>query len=143
MLDVGISPGCVTHSFFTRSCSSTISHRRHFLPYMNPETKMSRISGGVQDLEEEWTGPDGDGKSEEEAVGAVQVLGGKGDDGRVRDLGWNGEGRDVPDPLVGGLSNEELWVLVRRFNKVGLFILFFCVMVEEEDVGDEGVRRRV
>jgi hypothetical protein len=36
----------------------------------------------------------------------------------VRDLGWNDEPPDVPSPLVGGLPNEELWTLIRRFNKV-------------------------
>jgi hypothetical protein len=36
----------------------------------------------------------------------------------VRDLGWNEKPHDVPNPLVGGLPNEELWTLVRRFNKV-------------------------
>ncbi|KAI9651309.1 hypothetical protein NHQ30_001347 [Ciborinia camelliae] len=36
----------------------------------------------------------------------------------VRDLGWNDHtDDDVPSPLVGGLPNEELWTLVRRFNK--------------------------
>ena len=36
----------------------------------------------------------------------------------VKDLGWNDHPDDVPKPLVGGLPNEELWLLVRRFNKV-------------------------
>lgn len=36
----------------------------------------------------------------------------------VRDLGWNEHPADVPTPLVGGLANEELWTLMRRFNKV-------------------------
>lgn len=36
----------------------------------------------------------------------------------VKDLGWNEKPEDVPAPLVGGLDNEELWTLVRRFNKV-------------------------
>ncbi|EEY16770.1 conserved hypothetical protein [Verticillium alfalfae VaMs.102] len=36
----------------------------------------------------------------------------------VKNLGWNTENtNNVPSPLVGGLSNEELWVLVRRFDK--------------------------
>lgn len=39
------------------------------------------------------------------------------DGGGVRDLGWNEHPNDVPMPLVGGLPNEELWALVRRFNK--------------------------
>lgn len=33
----------------------------------------------------------------------------------VRDLGWNGG--EVPRPVVGGLSNEDLWTLIRRFDK--------------------------
>jgi hypothetical protein len=36
----------------------------------------------------------------------------------VRDLGWNEHPTEVPVPLVGGLPNEELWTLIRRFNKV-------------------------
>ena len=35
----------------------------------------------------------------------------------VRDLGWNDDERKIPQ-LVGGLPNEELWTLIRRFNKV-------------------------
>lgn len=35
----------------------------------------------------------------------------------VRDLGFNENAGDVPQPLVGGLRNEELWALIRRFNK--------------------------
>ncbi|KAL9020838.1 MAG: hypothetical protein Q9185_001909 [Variospora sp. 1 TL-2023] len=34
----------------------------------------------------------------------------------VKDLGWNEHPKQVPD-LVGGLDNEALWALVRRFNK--------------------------
>jgi hypothetical protein len=35
----------------------------------------------------------------------------------VRNLGWNEKPSKIPD-LVGGLPNEELWTLIRRFNKV-------------------------
>ncbi|ROW11852.1 hypothetical protein VPNG_04913 [Cytospora leucostoma] len=35
----------------------------------------------------------------------------------VLDLGWKAEKQDVAEPLVGGMDNEELWLLVRRFNK--------------------------
>lgn len=38
----------------------------------------------------------------------------------VLDLGWNEKKEDIPAPLVGGLQNEDLWMLVRRFNKVRL-----------------------
>jgi hypothetical protein len=36
----------------------------------------------------------------------------------VKDLGWDKVAEHVPAPLVGGLPNEELWILVRRFNHV-------------------------
>ncbi|TKA32009.1 hypothetical protein B0A50_01255 [Salinomyces thailandicus] len=35
----------------------------------------------------------------------------------VKDLGWNEPNDKIPSPLVGGMPNEDLWVLVRRFNK--------------------------
>ncbi|KAH6638553.1 hypothetical protein BKA67DRAFT_588836 [Truncatella angustata] len=35
----------------------------------------------------------------------------------VKDLGWFKKKEDMPGPLVGGLDNEELWLLIRRFNK--------------------------
>ena len=47
--------------------------------------------------------------------GAAQLNHGQTE---VKDLGWNDHPTDVPNPLVGGLPNEELWTLVRRFNKV-------------------------
>lgn len=37
-------------------------------------------------------------------------------EGEVRNLGWFEHPNDIA-PLVGGLPNEELWTLVRRFNK--------------------------
>lgn len=47
--------------------------------------------------------------------------------GEVRDLGWTDHPDDVPKPLVGGLPNEELWTLVRRFNKVKSQGSWLCV----------------
>jgi len=49
-----------------------------------------------------------------EEKGAAQMN----EDG-VKDLGWNEPNAKIANPLVGGLDNEELWVLIRRFNKVG------------------------
>lgn len=49
-----------------------------------------------------------------EQKGAAQVDHGE----EVVDLGWNEPEQAIASPLVGGLSNEDLWVLVRRFNKV-------------------------
>jgi hypothetical protein len=39
-------------------------------------------------------------------------------DMEVKDLGWQDNVAEIPRPLVGGLPNEELWILLRRFNKV-------------------------
>ncbi|KAI1346702.1 hypothetical protein F5Y01DRAFT_297132 [Xylaria sp. FL0043] len=35
----------------------------------------------------------------------------------VADLGWNKRKENIPAPLVGGIGNEDLWLLIRRFNK--------------------------
>ncbi|KAI3390952.1 hypothetical protein diail_8326 [Diaporthe ilicicola] len=35
----------------------------------------------------------------------------------VLDLGWNQKKVDDAEPFVGGLDNEDLWLLIRRFNK--------------------------
>ncbi|KAK5118040.1 hypothetical protein LTR62_004086 [Meristemomyces frigidus] len=40
-----------------------------------------------------------------------------GHDSGLRDLGWNAPDDEIANPLVGKLANEELWVLIRRFNK--------------------------
>jgi hypothetical protein len=49
-----------------------------------------------------------------EEMGAAQV----GHGNEVKNLGWNEPQEAVENPLVGGLTNDDLWVLVRRFNKV-------------------------
>jgi hypothetical protein len=40
------------------------------------------------------------------------------DEAEVADLGWHEEKQNIARPLVGGLDNEDLWLLIRRFNKV-------------------------
>lgn len=46
-----------------------------------------------------------------EEKGAVQEVERFTGDNLVRDLGWN---RDTSRQLIGGLDNEELWMLIRR-----------------------------
>ena len=50
--------------------------------------------------------------TEHDEKGAAQE--GHGDE--VKDLGWNEHEDHIPT-LVGGIDNEELWLLIRRFNK--------------------------
>lgn len=38
-------------------------------------------------------------------------------DDEVVDLGWSQKKQEVSEPLVGGMDNEGLWLLIRRFNK--------------------------
>ena len=39
---------------------------------------------------------------------------------RPLDTQWKASSRTVDEPLATGLSNEDLWLLIRRFNKVRL-----------------------
>ncbi|KAF2115696.1 hypothetical protein BDV96DRAFT_54618 [Lophiotrema nucula] len=52
-------------------------------------------------------------KTGTEEQGAAQAE----HDEEVVNLGWNEPEQAIMNPLVGGISNEDLWVLVRRFNK--------------------------
>jgi len=51
--------------------------------------------------------------NEQEEKGAVQ----QNHDEPVVNLGWNEPKENIENPLVGGIDNEDLWLLVRRFNK--------------------------
>ncbi|KAM0449844.1 hypothetical protein ACHAO4_007146 [Trichoderma viride] len=53
-------------------------------------------------------------QADAENKGASQI---EHDEIEVKNIGWNKEPHHVPQPVVGGMRNEELWVLIRRFNK--------------------------
>lgn len=57
-------------------------------------------------------------KGDHEIGGAVQRA---GKENRISNLGWQANGVGT-DTLVGGLPNDELWTLVRRFNKASLLL---------------------
>ncbi|RYP69165.1 hypothetical protein DL771_006259 [Monosporascus sp. 5C6A] len=50
-----------------------------------------------------------------EEKGAVQLHQHYG--AEVINLGWHEKKEEIVSPLVGGLGNEDLWLLIRRFNK--------------------------
>ncbi|KAJ6263075.1 hypothetical protein Dda_1634 [Drechslerella dactyloides] len=52
--------------------------------------------------------------ADQDVKGAAQIP---HDETEVKDLGWNDPTHAIPRPLVGGLTNDELWTLIRRFNK--------------------------
>lgn len=49
--------------------------------------------------------------------GAAQMAGSSHE---MTDLGWRSHHKDV-DNLIGAVPNEELWTLIRRFNRVRAF----------------------
>jgi hypothetical protein len=53
---------------------------------------------------------------EPEVLGAVQTDGVA--QGAERDIGWHKPSVEIPDPLIGGISNGQLFSMIRRFNKV-------------------------
>ena len=40
------------------------------------------------------------------------------DSADVTDLGWNNPTDHIEEPFIAGLANEDLWMLIRRFDKV-------------------------
>jgi hypothetical protein len=56
-----------------------------------------------------------------EAQGAIQTDYTSASNAEVaRDIGWHKANIEIPDPLIGGYTNGELFAVIRRFNKVGL-----------------------
>ncbi|KAM0255353.1 hypothetical protein ACHAQJ_005873 [Trichoderma viride] len=53
-------------------------------------------------------------QADAENKGASQI---EHDEIEVKNIGWNEKAQCVPQPVVGGMRNEELWTLIRRFNK--------------------------
>lgn len=41
-----------------------------------------------------------------------------GDTAEISNIGWDESPDVIEEPLVAGLSNEDLWMLIRRFDKV-------------------------
>lgn len=46
-------------------------------------------------------------------------------DPEIKDFGWNSRPRDVPAPLIHGTPNDDLFTLIRRFNKVCFVLSWF------------------
>ena len=83
-------------------------------PINTPTSSKSAVTSDAPTDSHALAGADHDEKGavQEEHFGA-----------EVRDLGWVDKPKEEVAPLVGGLKNEELWMLIRRFNKVKLLPL--------------------
>ncbi|OCT47324.1 hypothetical protein CLCR_02307 [Cladophialophora carrionii] len=83
-------------------------------------------------------------KGDHEVAGAVQRA---GKEDRTSNLGWQANGVDT-DTLVGGLPNEELWTLIRRFNKASSFPFFHdrgldLNIAEEDEFSPDKLRSNI
>ena len=65
-------------------------------------------------LQEKTTDSHALAQADHDVKGAAQRA---GQTSGVTDLGWRSRSKDI-ETLVGGLPNEELWTLIRRFNRV-------------------------
>lgn len=85
--------------------------------------------------------------ADHDVVGAVQK---NQTHGEVRDMGF--QTSPIPKELVGGLENEELWTLVRRFNKQMYHVKatsapllggLDCNIVDEDEFSPDKLRANV
>lgn len=82
-------------------------------------TSESHSLNGAPRMEDAGTKSHALATADHEEKGAAQLP--PNDSTReVKDLGWSERHstENVPNPLVGGIKNGDLWILVRRFNKV-------------------------
>jgi len=84
-------------------------------PNTNTETPLPAVAETSPALETGPTDSHALATADHEDKGAAQI---EHLEPEVKDLGWDKVAEHVPAPLVGGLPNEELWILVRRFNYV-------------------------
>jgi hypothetical protein len=88
---------------------------RNLLPIPdNIEAVMEQKEEISHTLRDEATGSHALAMADHEDKGEAQLSHGL----EVKDLGWQEPINKVANPLVGGMSNEDLWVLIRRFDKV-------------------------
>lgn len=54
-------------------------------------------------------------KVKQDEKGLVQKV---GETKEISDIGWGQEPAEIEEQIVSGLSNEDLWMLLRRFDQV-------------------------
>ena len=128
----------------TRTSASNVSSNTNSVTsIMNTPTSSASASNAPSDSHALATADD------HEVKGAVQM---NHEEGEVRDMGWNDHPHDVPAQLVGGLPNEELWTLVRRFNKQMYHVKatnapmiggLDCYIVDEDEFSPDKLRSNV
>jgi hypothetical protein len=104
-------PGIHVHD----SNNPTLVATLHDQPY-------ALVEGAVEALRKDFNADSHELASKVPGVrGAVQTGFHSGSNAEVpRDIGWHKADVEIPDPLIGGYTNGELFAFIRRFNKVGL-----------------------
>ena len=79
-----------------------------------PDTSISRTLG-------KKTGSHALATADIDVKGTVQAASetSSSDENEVANLGWHRVDEAKGDPFLGGWTNEEIWLFIRRFNKVG------------------------
>ncbi|SRR6266536_3350304 len=103
--DSGVTPPSTPPSEMSQQPSTT---------NLEPESTKGEKLKLVSTSEEAPTESHALAVANQEEKGAVQEDHGAPE---VNNVGWSARPKDT-STLVGGLPNEELWTLVRRFNKV-------------------------
>jgi hypothetical protein len=62
---------------------------------------------------------------EQDDKGLVQKA---GNIEETTNIGWGVSPSAIEEPLVAGLSNEDLWMLIRRFDKVRCSTIDVCII---------------
>ncbi|EJD34906.1 hypothetical protein AURDEDRAFT_140476 [Auricularia subglabra TFB-10046 SS5] len=63
------------------------------------------------------TPSDSDTPTDSHALAATATTAVKTHDQEALDMGWHEHPQDMAQPLIEGVNNDEIWILVRRFNK--------------------------
>lgn len=100
-----------------------MSEKNDGIPVWNSVTEPGlNVKAAVEEAEKPPT-PEGPTDShvlsqvEQDEKGLIQKA---SETSEITDFGWNNLA-DHTEPLIAGLSNEDLWMLIRRFDKVFLF----------------------
>ena len=94
---------------------SSLSNRNNTISSVDdaPDTSISRTLGQKTDSHALAT-------ADIDVKGTVQAASetSSADENEVANLGWHRVDEAKGDPFLGGWTNEEIWLFIRRFNKV-------------------------
>ncbi|KAJ6118928.1 hypothetical protein N7471_013548 [Penicillium samsonianum] len=101
-------PGIQSHDNNTPTMVTTLQDQAYALIEGPVETMKKDLNADSHELAHEVA----------DVRGAIQKEYPSGDNAELaRDIGWHKANVEIPDPLIGGYTNGELFSFIRRFNK--------------------------